>query len=140
MSTKALICKKTEDEPVYFPDRYELLQILRPCKNSCFQKVVQLFSLMRDYFPIRDSERLECVKKVLLKEEILPHYQNSWFFRTYANKIQTKCLVPCMFELTDVYYINLILIILPSCCFLFKIFLLSSKLWSIKLRSMYVFN
>ena len=39
---------------------------------------------MRDYFPIRDSERLEC-KKVLLKEKILPHYQNSQFFRTYAN-------------------------------------------------------
>ena len=24
-------------------------------------------------------------KKVLLKEEMLPHYQNSQFFRTYAN-------------------------------------------------------
>ena len=24
-------------------------------------------------------------KKVLLKEEILPHYQNSRFFQTYAN-------------------------------------------------------
>ena len=45
---------------------------------------MQLFNLMRDYFPIRDSKRIEC-KKVLLKEEILPHYQNSQFFRTYAN-------------------------------------------------------
>ena len=53
-----------EYEPAYCPDRYELLQISRPCKNShCFQKVVQLFNLMRDYFPIRDSKRLECVKK-----------------------------------------------------------------------------
>ena len=34
--------------------------------------------------------------------------------------ILTKCLVPCMFELTYVYHINLILIILPSrCSFLF---------------------
>ena len=41
-----------------------------------------------------------------------------------------------MFELTDVYYINLISIILPSRCFLFKIFLRSSKLWSIKLKSL----
>ena len=53
-----------EDEPAYCPDRYELLQISRPCKNShCFQKVVQLFNLMRDYFPIRDSRKLEWAKK-----------------------------------------------------------------------------
>ena len=32
-----------------------------------------------------------------------------------------------MFELTDLYHINLIWIILPSRCFLFKIFLRSSK-------------
>ena len=86
MSTKVLICKKTEDEPAYCPDIYELLQISRPCKNSnCFQKVVQLFNLMRDYFPIRDSKRSECVKKCFLKEEIISHYQNYRFFRTYAN-------------------------------------------------------
>ena len=59
-----LICKKIEDEPVYCPDRCELLQISRPCKSShCFQKVEQLFNLMQDYFPIRDSKR--CVKKCL---------------------------------------------------------------------------
>ena len=80
-----MICKKTEDKPAYCPDKYDLLKISGPCTNSnCFQKAVQLFNLMRDYFPIRDSERLEC-KKVLLKEKILPHYQNSQFFRTYAN-------------------------------------------------------
>ena len=63
-STKVLICKKIEDEPAYCPDIYELLQISRLCKNSyCFQKVVQLFNLMRDYFPIRDFIRSECVKK-----------------------------------------------------------------------------
>ena len=39
--------------------------------------------------------------------------------------ILTKCLVPCMFELTDVYYINLTLI---KSCFCFKNFLRSSKL------------
>ena len=116
-----MICKKIEDKPAYWPDRYELLQISRPYKNShCFQNMAQLFNLMQDCFPIR------ACKKVLLKEEILPYYQNSRFFRTYANS--NKCLAPCMFELTDVYYINLISIILPSCCFLFKIFLRSSKL------------
>ena len=86
MSTKVLLCKNIEDEPAYYPDRYKLLQISRPCKNSrYFQKVVQLFNLMRGYFPIRDSKRLGFVKKCFLKEEILPHYQNSRFFRTYAN-------------------------------------------------------
>ena len=63
-STKVLICKKMENEPSYCPDRYQLLQISRPCKIShCFQKVAQLFNLGRDYFPIKDSKRLECVKK-----------------------------------------------------------------------------
>ena len=50
-----------------------------------FQKVVQLFNIIREFFPIRDSMRLECVKKCFVKEEILPHYQNSRFFQTYAN-------------------------------------------------------
>ena len=86
MSTKVLIWKKIEDEPVYCPNKYELLQLLRTCKNShCFQKVVQLFNIMQKNFPIRDSKRLECVKKFFLKEEILLHYQNSRFFQTYAN-------------------------------------------------------
>ena len=81
MSTKVLSCKKIEDKPAYHPYRYELLQILRPSKNShCFQKVVQLFTLNRDYFP-----EIRVYKKVLLKEEILPHYQNSQLFQTYAN-------------------------------------------------------
>ena len=65
------------------------------------------------------------------------HYQNSRFFQIHA--ILTKCLVPCMFELTDVYYVNLTLIILSSRRFPFKIFLRSSKLWSIKLRKI-MFN
>ena len=39
----------------------------------------------RGYFPIRDYQRLEFVNKVLLEGEILPHYQNSRFFWTYAN-------------------------------------------------------
>ena len=47
----------------------------------------------------------------------------------------TLILINCMFDLTDVYYINVISIILPLRCFLFKIFLRSSKLWSRKLRS-----
>ena len=54
------------------------------------------------------------------------------------NFLLTSGLVPCMFELTDVYYINLILIILSSSCFPLKLFLRSSKLWSIKLTNMYV--
>ena len=115
ISTKVLICKRIEDGPAYCPDRYELLEILGPCKNShCFEKVAQMFNLMR------------VCKKVLIKEEILPHYQNSRFFRIYPNS--NKMSVPYMFELTDVYYINLISIIRPSRCFLFKVFLRSSKL------------
>ena len=81
MLTKVLTGKKIEDEPAYCPDRYKLLQISRPCKNPHgFQKVVQLFNLMQDYFPIRDSKRLKCKK-----EEILPHNQNSRFFQIYTN-------------------------------------------------------
>ena len=40
---------------------------------------------IRDYFPIKDYKRLEFVKKVLLKEEILPHYQNSCLSGTKVN-------------------------------------------------------
>ena len=43
-----------------------------------------------------------------------------------------------MFELTDVYYINLILIILPSCCFLFKIFPMFKTV--INKTKIYMFN
>ena len=136
-----MICKKTEDEPAYNPDRYELLQISRPCKNyHCFQKAVQLFNLMRDYFPIRDSKRLECVKKCFWKKKFYRIIKILDFFKHAL--ILTKCLVPCMFKITDVYYINLISIILPSDVyyinlisiilpsryFLFTIFLRSSKL------------
>ena len=43
-------------------------------------------------------------KKVLLKEEILRHYQHSWFFLHFRyfehSVILTKCLVTCVFELT----------------------------------------
>ena len=45
------------------------------------------------------------------------------------------CTASCMFEVTDVYDINLIWIILPWHCFAFKTFLRSSKLWSIRLRN-----
>ena len=39
----------TEDETLYSPDRNELLcKLSRPCRNSpCFQKMMQLFNLMR---------------------------------------------------------------------------------------------
>ena len=117
--------KKIEDEPAYCPDRNELLQISRPCKNyHCFQKVVQLFNIIQDYLPIRDSKRLECVKKCFSKQKFYRIIKILDFFEHAL--IPTKCLVPCMFELTDVYYINLISIILPSHCLLFKIFLRSS--------------
>ena len=65
---------------------------------------------------------------MLLKEEILSHYQNHWLFLNFRffehSLILTKCLVPCMFELTDLCCINLILIILPSRCFPLKFFYL----------------
>ena len=127
MSTEVSICKKIEDEPAYYPNRYQLLQILRPCKNFyCFQKVAQLFNLGRDCFPIRDSKRLECVKKYFQKKKFYRIIKILDFFEDTL--VLTKPLVPCVLELTDIYYINLISIILPSSCFLFKIFLLSLKL------------
>ena len=34
-----------------------------PYKNShCFQNAVQLFNIIRDYFPTGDSKRLKCVE------------------------------------------------------------------------------
>ena len=64
---------------------WPFLQILKPCKNSHgFQKVAQLFNLMR-LFSNQRFQKIWVCKKVLLKEEILPHYQNSQFFLTYAN-------------------------------------------------------
>ena len=89
-----MICKKTEDEPAYCPDRNDLLQII---------KTMQKFSLLLKYGAIvysyanhvariidqhfADKIRLEIriCEKVLLKDEILPHYQNSRFFRTYTS-------------------------------------------------------
>ena len=39
-----LICKKTEGEPAYFPDRYELLYFTEKSRQAT----------IRDYFPVRD--------------------------------------------------------------------------------------
>ena len=139
MLTKVLICKIIGDGPAYCPDRYELFQIFTPCKNShCFQKVVQLFNLMRDYLSIRDCNWLECVKKCFKRRNSTALSKFSFFFEHML--ILIKFLAPCMFKLTNVYYINLILVMLPSRCFLFKVFLRFSKLSSIKLRSIYMFN
>ena len=55
-------------------------------------------------------------------------FSNDPFKRRYS-------ITSCMFEVTDVYDINLIWIILPWHCFAFKTFLRSSKLWSIRLRN-----
>ena len=95
------------------PFYVNFLQISRPCKNShCFLKVVQLFDLMLDYFPIRDSKRLECAKKCFLKRKFYCIIKILDFFKHML--LLKKCLVPCIFKLMDVYYINLISIILPS--------------------------
>ena len=113
MSTKVLICKKIEDELRIDPT------------DTSFCKY-QLFNLMRDYFPIIDSKRLECVKRCFQKKKfyriikVLDFFEHTLTLR--------KCLVPCMLELANVYYINLMSIMLPSRCFLFNFFLLSSKL------------
>ena len=84
ISTKVLICKTTEDKPEYYPERKELLQIIKTMqKFSLFLKgdaivfsyanhvdriINQHFvqksrqTIIRDYFPIRDQQRLEFVK------------------------------------------------------------------------------
>ena len=65
MSTKVLICKKTEDEPAYCPDRNELLQIIKTMqKFSLFFKDVAIVYSYANHvariiyehfaFPIRD--------------------------------------------------------------------------------------
>ena len=81
-STKVLICKKTEDEPEYRPDRYELLQISRACKNShCFQMVVcNCLILCEDYFPVIDSKRLECEKSAFKRRTLHEKCPNSELF------------------------------------------------------------
>ena len=101
-----------------------------------FKTWCNCLNLMRDYFPIRDSKRLECVKKCFEKKKFYRIIKILDFFE--HTLILTKCLVPYMLELTNVYYMNLILIILPSCCFLFKFFRRSLKLWSIKLSSIFL--
>ena len=50
--TDTSFCKYREDE-----------------KTHRFQKVVQLFNLMRDYVPIRDSKRLEYVKSAFKRRK-----------------------------------------------------------------------
>ena len=123
-------------------------KLSRPCKNShCFQKIVRLFNLWCESYcahnwPTLHREKqannnwrlfsdlrlleIRVCKKVLLKEEILLHYQNSglflnfWYFTHLL--IPTQCLVFCMFQLRDVCFINLILIIFPSHSFALKIF------------------
>ena len=40
---------------------------MRQENSHCFQKMEQLFNIIQDYFPLRDSKRLECVKNVLSK-------------------------------------------------------------------------
>ena len=63
---------------------------------------------------------------MFLKEEFLPHIRILDFLE--HTLIVTKCLALFMFELRDVYYIYLMLIILYSRCFSLKSFLRSSKL------------
>ena len=134
------------------PTERRFCKLLRSSKNSRFQQMVNCLILCESYclhncptlrgekhannnqrlFSNQRSLESRVCNKVLLNEEILPHYQNSQFFLNFRyfehTLILTKCLVPCMFTLTDVYYINLILIILPSSCSPLKIFLRSSKL------------
>ena len=68
--------------------------------------------------------KIRVSRKVFLKEEILPHYQNSRFSWTYTNS--NKISGPLHVRLngfngyTDVYYIYLMSIILLSRCFPFK--------------------
>ena len=86
----------------------------RPCRNShCFQKMVQSFNftwiivariIVQHFTEESRQTTIRVCTKVFLKEEILLHYQNSWsFFNFWCFKhflIETKWLVPCIFELT----------------------------------------
>ena len=88
-----MIGKKTEDEPAYA----KILVVLKRwcnclalCESCCSHNWPTLCAEkqanknLRLFYNERLLETRVC-KKVLLKEEILPHYQNSRFFRTDAN-------------------------------------------------------
>ena len=128
MSTKVLICKKIEDEPACCPDC--------SCKYRDHAKILIVFKrwyncliLCEIIFQL-EILRDQSMQKSAFKRRNSTALSKFSIFYEYA-LILTKCLLPCIFELTDVYYINLISIILPSRYFLFKIFLRSSKLWLI---------
>ena len=85
IQTKVLICKKTEDEPAYCPDRNGLLEIIETMQkfflfsndsaivysqeNHVARIIDQRFAeksrhtTSRDYIPIRDYQRLQFAKK-----------------------------------------------------------------------------
>ena len=68
-STDTSFCKKR--------DHAEILIVFKWwCNCVILYKIIFQLEILRG---------LECVKKCFLKEEILLHYQNSNFFRTYAN-------------------------------------------------------
>ena len=59
---------------------------------------------IRDYIPIYLEIRVH--KKVLLKEEILLHYQNSWFFWIYTNSIKISGPLPVRINGCMLYLFN----------------------------------
>ena len=96
------------------------LHIPRQIRVFANIKTMLKLSLFLKGGPIKDSRRLEGVKKCFSKKKFHRITKILDFFE--HTLILTKYLVPCMFELTDIDYSNLILKILPLRCFLFKIF------------------
>ena len=97
-----MICKKTEDGPAYCPDRKEILQIIETMqKFSLLLKdgaiANHVARIIDQHFAKKSTQitvtLLEIRIKVVLKEEILPHYQNSRFFRIYANSNEMSGLL-----------------------------------------------
>ena len=117
-----MICKKLKIKlHIALTDMW-FCKLPRSCRNyCCFQKMVQLLNLMQIMLLAKltnTSQRKAC--KQFQKKKFHRLIKILDFLKDML--ILTNCLVPCMFKLTNVHYINLILIILPLCCFPFKIF------------------
>ena len=93
MSTKVLICKKTEDARDTTDTSF--------CKYREHAKILIVFKwwcncliLCEDYFPIRDSKRLECEKSAFKKRTLHEKCPNSELFLVriflYLDWIRTR--------------------------------------------------
>ena len=74
---------RTDTSFYKYRDHAKFLIVFKRWRNCLILgEIIFQLKIPRDY---------RVYKKVLLKEEILPHYQNPRFFRTYANSNKMSC-------------------------------------------------